>query len=203
MTRTAAARGSAGTVIHGTCRDVASILDVGCPMWSAARFMRTGKDRVRLKAVQVPLVVDGVTITPGDWVCADEDGALVVPADRAHEVVHAAQRIERTEQAITDAVLDHDELRALNFPVFSPNNSIVGTRKHYRGIHGQPILLGGVTLATGDLVVGDADGVVAIPQADIDRVLTAADARAAQENDFFAQLRSGATTVNLYDLPPA
>jgi regulator of RNase E activity RraA len=105
MTRTAATRGIAGTVIHGTCRDVPSILDVGYPMWSTARFMRTGKDRVQLRAVQVPLLVDGVTIHPGDWVCADADGALVVPADRVHEVIEAAQRIERTEEAITNAVL--------------------------------------------------------------------------------------------------
>ena len=105
MTRAAAARGIAGTVIHGTCRDVPSILDVDYPMWSTARFMRTGKDRVQLRAVQVPLLVDGVTIHPGDWVCADADGALVVPADRVHDVIEAAQRIERTEEAITNAVL--------------------------------------------------------------------------------------------------
>ena len=89
----------------GTCRDVPGILDVGYPMWSTARFMRTGKDRVQLRAVQVPLLVDGVTIHPGDWVCADADGALVMPADRVHEVIEAAQRIERTEEAITNAVL--------------------------------------------------------------------------------------------------
>ena len=65
MTRAAAARGIAGTVIHGTCRDVPSILDVGYPMWSTARFMRTGKDRVQLRAVQVPLRVDGSPSTPG------------------------------------------------------------------------------------------------------------------------------------------
>ena len=65
MTRAAAARGIAGTVIHGSCRDVPSVPDVGYPMWSTARFMRTGKDSVRLRAVQVPLLVDGVTIHPG------------------------------------------------------------------------------------------------------------------------------------------
>jgi len=105
MTRLAAARGVAGTVIRGTCRDVPIILEVGYPMWSSARFMRTGKDRVQLCAVQVALHIDGVTIRPGDWVCADDDGALVVPADRAREVIEIAQRIERTGGAITAAVL--------------------------------------------------------------------------------------------------
>lgn len=106
MTHAAAARGIAGTVIHGTCRDVPSILEVGYPMWSTARFMRTGKDRVQLQAVQVPLLVDDVTITPGDWVCADEDGALVVPAGRAREVLEIAEAIQASEDAITRAVLD-------------------------------------------------------------------------------------------------
>jgi regulator of RNase E activity RraA len=105
MTRTAAARGIAGTVIHGTCRDVPSILDVGYPMWSTARFMRTGKDRVQLAAVQVPLLVDGVTIRPGDWVCADDDGVVIVPTDRLDAVIEIAQRIEATEEAITAAAL--------------------------------------------------------------------------------------------------
>jgi len=105
MTRTAAARGIAGTVIHGTCRDVPSILDVGYPMWSTARFMRTGKDRVQLAAVQVPLLADGVVIRPGDWVCADDDGVVIVPAERVDEVIEIAQRIEATEEAITAAVL--------------------------------------------------------------------------------------------------
>jgi regulator of RNase E activity RraA len=105
MTRTAAARGIAGTVIHGTCRDVPSILEVGYPMWSSARFMRTGKDRVQLRAVQVPLLVDNVVIRPGDWVCADDDGALVVPAARVWHVIDVAQRIEHTEDAIIAAVL--------------------------------------------------------------------------------------------------
>jgi regulator of RNase E activity RraA len=105
MTRTAAARGIAGTVINGTCRDVPSILSVGYPMWNSARFMRTGKDRVQLRAVQVPLLIDGVAINPGDWVCADEDGAVSVPADRVEEVIETAARIERTEEAIIAAVL--------------------------------------------------------------------------------------------------
>lgn len=105
MTRAAAARGIAGAVLHGTCRDVPSILAVGFPMWCTARFMRTGKDRVQLKAVQAPLHIDGVTIRPGDWACADDDGVVIVPADRAVEVVEVALGIEAAEADIASAVL--------------------------------------------------------------------------------------------------
>jgi regulator of RNase E activity RraA len=73
-------------------------------IWSAGRFMRTGKDRVRVRAVQEPLLVDGVTVRPGDIVCADEDGIVVVPVERAQEVAGLAAQIERVEDAIVRTV---------------------------------------------------------------------------------------------------
>jgi regulator of RNase E activity RraA len=66
--------------------------------------MRTGKDRVRLKAVQVPATIDGVVIQPGDVVCCDEDGVVAVPADRAADVATVAERIEAVEARIVEAV---------------------------------------------------------------------------------------------------
>ncbi|WP_347352041.1 RraA family protein [Intrasporangium sp.] len=105
MTRLAAHRGIAATVINGVCRDVPSIHRTDYRIWSVGRFMRTGKDRVRLQAVRVPLVIDGVTIRPGDTVCCDEDGVVVVPADRVSEVAGIAEHIEQVESAIVETVL--------------------------------------------------------------------------------------------------
>jgi regulator of RNase E activity RraA len=104
MTQVAYASGVAGTIVHGTCRDTATSALLGYPIWSAGRFMRTGKDRVRLAAVQQPVVIDGVTITPGDLVCADDDGVVVVPATRAGEVARLACGIENAEARILTAV---------------------------------------------------------------------------------------------------
>ena len=104
MTSVAAATGVAATVVHGACRDTATADRLGYPIWSAGRFMRTGKDRVRLAAVQLPLLIDGVTITPGDLVCGDEDGVVVVPVDRAPEVAALALEIEAVEDRIVTAV---------------------------------------------------------------------------------------------------
>ncbi|MDX3582432.1 RraA family protein [Streptomyces europaeiscabiei] len=106
MSRTAHERGIAGTVIHGTCRDVAVATDTGYPIWSVSRFMRTGKDRVRVAAVQTTVTIDGVLIRPGDILVADDDGAVVVPAARWDEVAGLARRIDRVEDAIVDAVRD-------------------------------------------------------------------------------------------------
>jgi regulator of RNase E activity RraA len=105
MTQVAAHRGIAATVINGVCRDVPAIHSTDYRIWSAGRFMRTGKDRVRMQAVQVPLVIDGVTIRPGDAVCCDEDGVVVVPLERVIEVARIAERIEQIETAIVETVL--------------------------------------------------------------------------------------------------
>jgi regulator of RNase E activity RraA len=100
MTRAAAVHGIAATVINGVCRDVDEIASTGYPMWSVGRFMRTGKDRVRLAAVQRPLSIGGVSVRPGDVVCGDADGVVVVPAERVVEVAAVAERIHDTEAAI-------------------------------------------------------------------------------------------------------
>ena len=106
MTQVAAHKQVAGTVIHGVCRDVDVTATTDYSIWSAGRFMRTGKDRVRVRAVQEPLLVDGVSIRPGDVVCADEDGVVVVPADRVAEVAAIAVQVERVEAAIVATVRD-------------------------------------------------------------------------------------------------
>ncbi|GAA2593360.1 RraA family protein [Actinomadura fulvescens] len=104
MSRTAHQRGIAGTVINGACRDVAVAAAAGYPIWSVSRFMRTGKDRVRVAAVQTAITIGGVVIRPGDILVADDDGALVVPTARWDEVVDIARRIDRAEEAIIEAV---------------------------------------------------------------------------------------------------
>ncbi|MGW2331837.1 RraA family protein [Streptomyces sp. NPDC001700] len=111
MTRTATARGVAGTVIHGACRDVATSTEAGYPVFSSGRFMRTGKDRVRLASVGTPLSLDGVPVAPDDLVRGDADGVVVVPAARLTEVVELATRIEHTERDITAAVRAGSGLR--------------------------------------------------------------------------------------------
>ena len=104
MTRVASANGVAGTVINGVCRDTATSAALAYGIWSAGRFMRTGKDRVRVAAVQEPLVIDGVTVRPGDLVLGDDDGVVVVPFERAEEVAELAEQVEAAEAAILASV---------------------------------------------------------------------------------------------------
>lgn len=112
LTELAAVRGIAGTVINGVCRDVSASLAHRYPIFSRGRFMRTGKDRVRLVAVGGPLTVSGVDIRPGDLMCADADGAVAVPATDAERVVELAEHIEQVESHIVTAARSGDGLRA-------------------------------------------------------------------------------------------
>lgn len=105
MSRVAAARGIAGTVINGVCRDVAASQQVGYSLWAAGRFMRTGKDRVHCVAVQVPVVIDNVTIDPGDFVHADADGVVVIPAAYIDATLGLAEHIERVENDIVQTTI--------------------------------------------------------------------------------------------------
>ncbi|MFJ5957264.1 RraA family protein [Paenarthrobacter sp. NPDC092416] len=104
MTEVAAERGIAGTVINGVCRDISTSLQQNYPLFSRGKFMRTGKDRVQLVAVQTAVTINDVTISPADIICADADGALSVPSARAEEVADLAEKIEETETRIVASV---------------------------------------------------------------------------------------------------
>lgn len=92
--------GIAGTVIDGCCRDVAETRALDYSVWSRAGYMKSGKNRVRLAAIQQPVEVCGVTVDPGDLVCADESGAIVVPAGIMAEVGTQIRRVVDMEAAV-------------------------------------------------------------------------------------------------------
>jgi 4-hydroxy-4-methyl-2-oxoglutarate aldolase len=100
LTMVASRRGVGGTVINGVCRDVARALEVNYPIYSRGRFMRTGKDRVEVAAMNVPVSMGEVQVRPADILVGDADGILVVPATAAEKVLETAQSIEEAEQAI-------------------------------------------------------------------------------------------------------
>jgi 4-hydroxy-4-methyl-2-oxoglutarate aldolase len=94
----------AGTAIWGVCRDTRVPLESGYPMFSAGRFMRTGKDRVEVADVQVPVALGDVQVRPGDIVVGDDDGVVVIPSHRFEEVFQLADDVGSTEDGIMTAV---------------------------------------------------------------------------------------------------
>jgi 4-hydroxy-4-methyl-2-oxoglutarate aldolase len=91
----AQAHGVAGMLVDGAIRDLDELAELGLPIW--ARFVRAqGATKGEVGSLDVPVVVGGVEIRPGDLVVMDCDGAVVVPADRVDEVLPAA--LERAER---------------------------------------------------------------------------------------------------------
>lgn len=106
LTETALRRGVAGTVVHGAARDIGEIQRQGYSLFSAAVFMYSGKNRVRLVEKRVPVEIGSTRVHPGDWIVADSSGALAIPAAAISQVVRRAEQIDSTEQRIRSALRD-------------------------------------------------------------------------------------------------
>ncbi len=104
LSEIAKARQICGTVINGVCRDVEEAVQCGYPIFSRGAFMRTGKDRVQVEAINESVSLGDVRVNPGDLLCGDRDGVVVVPANRIEEVLDKALEIHNAEQAIVDYV---------------------------------------------------------------------------------------------------
>lgn len=96
------ARGVRGLVTTGGIRDANDLKDMEFPVWSAA-VSAQGTVKATPGSVNVPVVVGGQLIRPGDAVLADDDGAMVVPRSDVDEALDAAQARIDKEQAAREA----------------------------------------------------------------------------------------------------
>ncbi|AKC69442.1 RraA family protein [Pandoraea oxalativorans] len=104
MTEIAHRRGIAATVIDGINRDVSLCLELGYPVYSRDNWMRTGKDRVQVEGVNVPVNIGDVRVAPGDLLRGDADGLISIPHEHEDRILAIAEEIEEAENAIRAAV---------------------------------------------------------------------------------------------------
>jgi 4-hydroxy-4-methyl-2-oxoglutarate aldolase len=104
---------------------------------------------------------------------------------------------------INGCVRDLLRLAEAGIPVFARGPAIRGTDKHPDGAGAinADLAVGQIVVHPGDWVIGDEDGVVVIPRADLAAVAAAARSRAEKEAEFMDQLRSGKRTLDLYGFP--
>lgn len=102
MTIYAQKKGIAGTVIDGVCRDLPRILTSKYPIFTRGRWMVTGKDRVEVDGIGIPVAIGDVQVRPNDIVVADDSGVVIVPLERAEEVMKVAVEIEEAERKILE-----------------------------------------------------------------------------------------------------
>jgi regulator of RNase E activity RraA len=98
MTTAALKRGAAGAVLNGYLRDMAGIQALNFPVFGWGSYAADQKMRGRALAYRVPIIIGGVTVQPGDILCADEDGVVVVPQAVERQIIADALGKARAEK---------------------------------------------------------------------------------------------------------
>ncbi|WP_084397961.1 RraA family protein [Henriciella aquimarina] len=112
VTAGAYANGHEAAVLDGGVRDIAEIRrDYDFPVFSRSVSPGTSLGRLRSIASNVPVTIGEVTIQPGDLVVGDIDGLVVVPRDKAEEVLETARDIDRKEAEQTKLIIEARSLR--------------------------------------------------------------------------------------------
>jgi 4-hydroxy-4-methyl-2-oxoglutarate aldolase len=132
-----------------------------------------------------------IVATVGGYLLAGAWGEILTEAARARGVAGLV---------IDGAVRDIDAIEALRFPVFSRGLAIGSCTKERPGTLGASIQFGGATVRPGDLVFGNADGLVIVDQDRIEEVYAAAVTRRDRESEIITRLRQGRTTIELLGL---
>lgn len=137
--------------------------------------------------------------SPGDVLVADAKGFIEAGA-WGDVLTAAAQQVGVVGLIINGSVRDAQEIIEMGFPIYSKGLSIRGTSKTYKGTVGQPVDMAGTTVHTGDIVVGDRDGLVVIAESEVAESLRLAELRENKETGFREKIEQGATTVELLGL---
>lgn len=103
---------------------------------------------------------------------------------------------------IDGAVRDPLEIRTLGYPVFCRSFTPYRAAKENYGRINVPIELGSVSICPNDIVLADANGIVAIPRAHAEQVVQLANEIAQKENDIKGQIVGGRTIFDIFRLQP-
>lgn len=113
MTATASAKGIRGALIDGGIRDTHQILEKNFPVFYKYRIPNGSLGRCLITHYQIPILIRGVVIKPGDVILGDIDGVVVVPRDIAYDVLIRAEEIRSNEKKIFGWVAEGQTLHQI------------------------------------------------------------------------------------------
>jgi 4-hydroxy-4-methyl-2-oxoglutarate aldolase len=103
LARGASARGVAGVVVDGACRDADELEELGFAVFARATTARTARGRI-VERVADEIEIGGLPVRRGDYVLADRTAVVFVRADQAEEIVTVAEAIVAREAAMATAI---------------------------------------------------------------------------------------------------
>jgi RraA family protein len=135
---------------------------------------------------------------PGDVIVADAGGDLTTAIMGDLMLNYAIQR-GVAGIVVNGAVRDVDSIRALDLPVYAAGVTHRGPYKDGPGEINVPVALDGMVVEPGDLVLGDADGVLAVARLAAPEILALAEAKQASEAREMAAFRNGTSDRSWVD----
>jgi 4-hydroxy-4-methyl-2-oxoglutarate aldolase len=134
-----------------------------------------------------------------------EPGSVLVVEAHGHLAGYWGEVLTRAALArgvagvvINGGIRDVDAIEEIGFPAFATGIGMPGTGKTPDGAVGAPVTLGGVRVHPGSLIVGDRDGVVALPASALSRIHAAAADRRRRERHYLDRIAAGERTVDIY-----
>ena len=97
-------KGIAGVVIDGAFRDLDAIKTMGFPVYARGVVPVTARGRVMQEAFNILIQCGGVQVRPGDLVIGDDNGVVIVPREKAEEVLKVALELYERENAIIEEI---------------------------------------------------------------------------------------------------
>jgi len=123
------------------------------------------------------------------------------PVALVGDLLTTQAKVRQVAAILIDAsVRDTEELRSLGLPIWTRWIRVRGATKTQVGTINEPVVMGGTTIAPGDLVLLDADGAVVIASHNAANVLEAAQARQKRETALKEKLQMGALSYDLHGL---
>lgn len=104
-------RGLAGAVVDGGVRDTPQVTKLQFPVFSRGIVPSTTVNHYRVTGKNVPVTCAGVPVRASDIIVADMDGVVVVPREKAAEVLKKAQQLDETEHSMYPFIERYKSIR--------------------------------------------------------------------------------------------